>query len=97
MAGPRFSGAGSTAPLPAADLEQTPRDTLAARGLIGVVRLYQHIVSPWIPQSCRFSPSCSCYTRDALSKHGALRGSWLAVRRLVRCHPFSAGGWDPVP
>ena len=70
----------------------------AARvAVAGVVRIYQLLVSPWLPPSCRFSPTCSEYTRQALLKHGILRGTWLALRRLSRCHPLGSGGYDPVP
>jgi putative membrane protein insertion efficiency factor len=65
--------------------------------LIGLVRLYQLAVSPLLPPSCRFHPSCSAYAAEALRRHGAARGSWLAIRRLARCHPFCEGGIDPVP
>lgn len=65
--------------------------------LAGLVRLYQLVVSPWLAPSCRFEPSCSAYALEALRTHGALRGSWLTMRRLGRCQPFSAGGYDPVP
>lgn len=61
-----------------------------------VVCFYQLIVSPLLPPSCRFSPTCSEYTRQALLKYGILRGSWLALRRIARCHPFGSGGYDPV-
>lgn len=63
----------------------------------GLVRLYQLTISPLLPPSCRFTPSCSAYAREALATHGALRGSWLALRRLARCHPWNPGGYDPVP
>jgi putative membrane protein insertion efficiency factor len=65
--------------------------------LAGFVRGYQLIISPLLPPSCRFMPSCSQYAREAIMRHGAVRGTWLAVRRLVRCHPFNPGGFDPVP
>jgi putative membrane protein insertion efficiency factor len=68
-----------------------------ARLLIGVVRLYQWLLSPLLPPSCRFYPSCSAYAVEALRLHGALVGVWLTVRRLGRCHPFHPGGLDPVP
>ncbi len=65
--------------------------------LIGLVKLYQWCLSPFLGQHCRFYPSCSSYAIQALSKHGALKGSYLAVRRLGRCHPWCEGGHDPVP
>lgn len=67
------------------------------RVLIFSVRCYQGAVAPHLPPACRYYPSCSAYAIKALEKHGALRGSWLAVRRIARCHPFRAGGFDPVP
>ncbi len=65
--------------------------------LIGLIRGYQLLISPILPPSCRFYPSCSHYAHQAVAKHGAGKGSWLSVRRLVRCHPFHPGGYDPVP
>lgn len=67
------------------------------RILIFLVKGYRLLISPILPPSCRFYPSCSEYAVEALSKHGALRGGWLTLRRLGRCHPFCAGGVDPVP
>jgi hypothetical protein len=64
--------------------------------LIALVRLYR-LVPKIGPSPCRFQPTCSTYALEALQRHGALRGSWLTVRRLGRCHPFHAGGFDPVP
>jgi hypothetical protein len=61
------------------------------------VRAYQHSLGLLLPNSCRFAPTCSQYALEAVAAHGALRGSWLALRRLLRCHPFHAGGYDPVP
>jgi putative membrane protein insertion efficiency factor len=61
------------------------------------VLLYRLCVSPWKPPTCRFRPTCSRYALDALRRHGAVRGGWLAVRRLCRCHPFCEPGFDPVP
>lgn len=71
--------------------------TGAARLLIGVVRVYRYAISPLLGPVCRFSPSCSAYAIEALAAHGPLRGSWLATRRIGRCHPFHPGGYDPVP
>ncbi len=70
----------------------------AARGLgVVVIRAYQRWISPCLPRSCRFYPSCSEYAAQAVARHGLLRGCWLAARRLLRCHPFHPGGYDPVP
>ncbi len=68
-----------------------------AWALTVVVRSYQLVISPWIAPRCRFYPSCSAYAVTALRRHGALRGSWLAGRRLLRCHPWNPGGVDHVP
>ena len=65
--------------------------------LLWLIRAYQLCLSPWLGPRCRFYPSCSCYAHTAIEKHGALAGSWLALRRLLRCHPFNEGGYDPVP
>ena len=65
--------------------------------LIGFVRLYQLIISPYLPSSCRYHPTCSRYTIEALKRHGAIKGTWLGIKRISRCHPWSEGGYDPVP
>ena len=65
--------------------------------LVFLITLYQKLLSPWLPPSCRYTPSCSQYAKEALLKHGLFRGLLLAVKRLGRCHPFHAGGYDPVP
>lgn len=70
---------------------------LGARVILWTIRLYQKLVSPALPPSCRFAPSCSEYARQAVEKHGVLRGLWLGLGRLLRCHPFGSGGYDPVP
>jgi uncharacterized protein len=70
---------------------------VVSRPLIWLVRLYQVGLSPLLPASCRYYPSCSAYALEALQRYGAWRGSWLAIRRIARCHPFHAGGYDPVP
>jgi uncharacterized protein len=67
------------------------------RLLVALLRVYQRFVSPVIPPSCRFYPSCSAYAVKALQVHGPLRGIWLTVRRLLRCAPWHPGGYDPVP
>jgi uncharacterized protein len=69
----------------------------ATRLLMLIVAGYRRRVSPLLMPRCRFAPSCSEYALQALAEHGALRGGWLAVRRIVRCHPFHPGGYDPVP
>lgn len=65
--------------------------------LLLLIRFYQRWVSPALGERCRFAPSCSHYAAEALRAHGLLRGSWLAVRRIGRCHPWNPGGYDPVP
>lgn len=70
---------------------------LPGRAVILVVRGYQKILSPLLPPSCRFVPSCSAYAITSIERHGLFRGGWLAVRRVARCHPWNPGGWDPVP
>lgn len=65
--------------------------------LIGCVRLYQLIIAPYLPDSCRYHPTCSQYSTEALRQYGALKGGWLAIKRIARCHPWSKGGYDPVP
>jgi uncharacterized protein len=71
--------------------------SLMQRALIGVVQGYRWFLSPWLGSACRFTPTCSAYALEALQQHGAGRGSYLTARRLVRCHPWCAGGHDPVP
>jgi uncharacterized protein len=65
--------------------------------LIGLLKLYRFVISPLYGNVCRYYPSCSAYALRAVEFHGAARGSWLAMRRLLRCHPWAAGGYDPVP
>jgi uncharacterized protein len=64
---------------------------------MSLIRVYQWTLSPMLGARCRFYPSCSCYAHEAIERHGVLAGTWLAAKRLLRCHPFSPGGYDPVP
>lgn len=65
--------------------------------LIGLLKAYRAVISPIYGQVCRYHPSCSAYALEAVTVHGSVRGTWLAVRRIGRCHPWAAGGYDPVP
>jgi len=64
--------------------------------LLGSIRLYKYAISPLLPASCRFVPTCSEYSAEAIEKYGALKGGYLSIRRILRCHPFHSGGYDPV-
>jgi len=64
---------------------------------IFIIFLYQKMISPWLPSSCRFYPSCSNYSKNAILKHGIFKGIFLTLKRLLKCHPFHSGGYDPVP
>ncbi|RKY03948.1 membrane protein insertion efficiency factor YidD [Candidatus Poribacteria bacterium] len=70
---------------------------VGVRIAIGILRIYQLFISPLFPPSCRFYPTCSQYAVEAIGRHGVLRGGWLSLKRLLRCHPFSPGGYDPPP
>ena len=72
-------------------------DRVLALVIRSLIRAYQLLLRPVLPPSCRFYPSCSHYAAEAVARHGASRGSWLALRRLLRCHPWGNGGYDPVP
>lgn len=65
--------------------------------LIALIKVYRFTLSPFIGQHCRFTPTCSQYATEAIEQHGAIKGSWMAAKRLSKCHPFHTGGWDPVP
>jgi putative membrane protein insertion efficiency factor len=69
----------------------------SAGGLVFLIQLYRHMVSPLRPATCRFVPTCSQYAADALTEYGLIRGGWLAAARLARCGPWHRGGWDPIP
>lgn len=72
------------------------RNPLALIAVIGI-RMYQRVISPMFPPTCRFMPTCSNYALTAIERHGLLKGGWLAVKRIGRCHPWNPGGYDPVP
>jgi uncharacterized protein len=64
--------------------------------LIFLINFYQKVISPWTPKTCRFYPTCSEYTKIAIIKHGVIKGGWMGIKRISRCHPFNPGGYDPV-
>ena len=70
---------------------------IPAYGVLLLIRSYQLVLSPMLPASCRYVPTCSAYAAEAVSRYGAVRGGWMAARRIARCHPFRPGGYDPVP
>jgi len=72
-------------------------EDLIKRSLIALIDLYKKAVSPYLPDACRFTPTCSAYAKEAVLKHGVLKGGWLAFYRVLRCNPFGKGGYDPVP
>lgn len=70
---------------------------MVARALVALIGVYRVAISPLLPAACRYTPTCSDYAQQALRKYGAIKGSWLAARRLLRCHPWGGHGHDPVP
>ena len=71
--------------------------SIPKRALLGAIRFYRRNISPMFPPCCRFTPTCSAYALEAVEKYGALKGGYLALRRILKCHPFHPGGYDPVP
>lgn len=71
--------------------------TFPRKLLIVTIKGYQYLISPLLGNNCRFYPSCSCYAKESVESHGVIRGGYLAIHRLLKCHPFHAGGYDPVP
>lgn len=78
-------------------MKPVPAPSLLSRFLTGAIRLYQRLLSPLMGARCRYHPSCSHYTVEAIEIHGPLKGTWMGIRRIGRCHPFHEGGLDPVP
>ena len=70
---------------------------MVARAILGLIGFYRAAISPLLPPACRYTPTCSAYAEEAVRRFGAARGSWLAARRLARCHPWGGHGYDPVP
>lgn len=73
------------------------KQTLGTRSILALIKLYQTVLSPFTGRHCRFHPTCSAYTAEAVRKYGALRGGWMGIKRICRCHPYNDGGCDPVP
>ena len=78
-------------------MSQFPLTNWPRRMVVTILRVYQLVVSPWLGPACRFEPTCSRYALEAVLSRGAIRGSWLAARRVCRCHPLGGSGYDPVP
>jgi putative membrane protein insertion efficiency factor len=86
-----------TASFRAGRLCEATSNSAMSKVLLFMIRVYQLLLSPYLGRHCRFTPTCSQYASEAISRYGALRGSWLAIKRIGRCHPFCDGGYDPVP
>lgn len=79
------------------ETSRAPAPSVAARALALLIRGYQRFISPALPPACRFTPSCSQYGLEAVRRHGAVVGGWMALKRIAKCHPWHPGGYDPVP
>lgn len=79
------------------DPKRSPRQPISRRIVLRLIRFYQRWISPVLGSNCRFYPTCSHYMYDAVEQYGIVRGGWLGLRRIARCHPFNPGGFDPVP
>lgn len=82
---------------PAASAAGEAELSLGQRIVLGLLTYYKVCLSPWLPSACKFYPTCSMFAQEAVRLHGVKRGSWMALKRLGRCHPFTRGGFDPVP
>src|SRR3954449_12765632 len=82
---------------PNGTLKQKEATLLLKRAMLGIIRFYQIAISPLKPPTCRFYPTCSHYGMEAVQRFGAVKGGWLAMKRILKCHPFHPGGFDPVP
>jgi len=71
--------------------------TVLTKLFVGIIRFYQMVISPYLPPSCRYTPTCSAYGIEALKKYGPFKGSWLTIKRIASCHPWGGHGYDPVP
>ena len=87
----------TSVPIRTTKLATQPRVSLMTKLFILPILAYQYLLSPLIPSSCRFQPSCSTYTKEAITKHGVRKGIWMGIKRLARCHPWGGSGYDPVP
>ena len=92
-----MSSTSSHAPSASSPASRSRAVNAPQRAALVAIRAYQLLVSPWLGQHCRFAPSCSAYAAEAIRRHGLLAGGWYGLRRLARCHPLRAGGFDPVP
>ena len=81
----------------ASETPEAPVPSGPARALALLIRGYQRFISPALPPACRYSPTCSAYALEAVQRYGAVRGGWLGLKRVARCHPWHPGGYDPVP